>query len=119
MIAGTRLDRRMKLSHDDRQKIIDMFDTGKYTRQKLADMFGVHRSTITMIVDPVQLERWKATYKRRGGSQRYYDTVANTQKVQNYRKYLKFLEIAVAGNKWSVLKKKDAQSIIEKFRRNY
>lgn len=117
MIAGTKLDRRVKLSPEDRQKICRLYNGGM-SQQKLATAFGVHRSTISMIVDPVQLERWKATYKRRGGSKRYYSSAANTKKIQNYRAYLKFLDIAAEKcGGWSVLKNKDADVIIRKFRR--
>ena len=117
-IVGTKLDRRVKLSQNERDEIKKLRDAG-YTQQKLADMFGVSRRTIGFITDPNYKKVWDATFKRRGGSKRYYNKDYNTKRIREYRNYKKFVAAAVDQQGWSILNTKDSEALIKKFRRQY
>ena len=117
-IVGTKLDRRVKLGQKEREEIKKLRGAG-YTQQKLADMFGVSRRTIGFITDPSYKEVWNATFKRRGGSKRYYNKAYNTKRIREYRHYKKFVAAAVDQQGWSVLKINDSEALIKKFRRQY
>lgn len=45
-------DRRKKLTQEQKQKIIDLYSTGKFSLNKIANMFGVSKKTVLLIVNP-------------------------------------------------------------------
>ena len=46
----TRKKERARLTPEERSQIIKLYESGEYTYQKLADDFGVHKSTISRIL---------------------------------------------------------------------
>ena len=57
------LDRRRRLTDQDKEKIRELYATGKYGHRPLARMFHVSRSLIRIIVDPARAEKVKDRMK--------------------------------------------------------
>ena len=103
-IEGTQFDRRRKLSIAQRDEIKRLFDSGKWNKTSLAEKFGVTVNAIRFIVDPEMYKKWKENRERRGGEKQYYNAEANTKKMRNYRKYVKYINAYVTKkqlSRWS------------------
>jgi hypothetical protein len=57
------LDRRRRLTDQDKDKIRELYATGKYGHRPLARMFHVSRSLIRIVVDPDCAKRVKDRFK--------------------------------------------------------
>lgn len=57
------LDRRRRLTDKDKEKIRELYATGKYGHRPLARMFHVSRSLIRIVVDPDCAKRVKDRFK--------------------------------------------------------
>lgn len=79
-IEGTKFDKRIKLTQDQRDKIADL--KGKISRRLCAEMFGVSKRTIDFIWYPERLERNKQLRQERGGWRQYYNK-------NEWREYMK------------------------------
>ena len=77
------LDRRVKLSLEDREKIEELY--GEISQRKLAKLFGVSRRLIQFIGDPKQYERNKEIKGR------YYDKDKHTAYMNKHRRWKKLL----------------------------
>ena len=77
------LDRRVKLSLEDREKIKEYY--GKISQRKLAKLFGVSRRLIQFIGDPEQYE------KNKGIRRYYYDKDKHREYMKNHRRWKKQL----------------------------
>ena len=83
------LDRRRKLTDEDRKKIVELYATGKYGHRPLARMFHVSRSLIKLVVDPEKArkvkdrlkEHWRDYSKKRSKEQH----AADVRSVRNYK----------------------------------
>lgn len=84
-IAGTKNDRRVKLTEKDKQEILR--NPEGLSQRKLALMYGVSRRTIQFILDPAKLERNKQARKERGGWKQYYDKEAHRVSIAEHRSY--------------------------------
>ena len=62
-IEGTMLDRRRKLTEDEKQQIREIYKTGVCGTRPLAKQFGVSKSTIQIIVNPEIAARRKQYIK--------------------------------------------------------
>lgn len=63
-IEGTKLDRRRKLTEDQKAYIRWLREEEGLSQRKLAAMFGVSRRLITYILDPEKEKRSKAILKQ-------------------------------------------------------
>lgn len=70
-IAGTSLDRRRKLTEDQKEYIRWLREEEKLSQRQLAAMFGVSRRLITFILDPDKEKRNKARAKQLRAEGRY------------------------------------------------
>lgn len=93
-INNSDLDRRFKLTDEQRVEIKELYDTGNkelYSQRKLAAAYGVSRRLITFIVSPEMYEEHKRQYREKGGSMRYYDKDKHTAAIKEHREYKKQL----------------------------
>lgn len=65
------LDRRVKLTEEQRQEIREKWESGLTSKHKLAEEYKVSRRTIQMILDPELKERLYEASKRRHSDGRY------------------------------------------------
>lgn len=70
-IAGTKLDRRRKLTEDQKDLIRWLREEEGLSQRKLAAMFGVSRRLITYILDPEKEKRNKTIQKKHRQEGRY------------------------------------------------
>lgn len=70
-IAGTKHDRRRKLTEDQKQYIRWLREEEKLSQRKLAAMFGVSRRLITFILDPDKEKSNKARLKESKAKGKY------------------------------------------------
>ncbi|MEA3295817.1 MAG: hypothetical protein U9Q27_01575 [Patescibacteria group bacterium] len=90
-INNKSLDRRVRLSDDDRKKIKELFFDENYSKRKLANIFNVSRRTIQFIISPEKLEENKKRRTERGGSKVYYDKNKHKNFMKSHRNYKKKL----------------------------
>lgn len=84
-IAGTKHDRRRKLSDQDKKDIRE--NKAGLSQRKLAALYGVSRRSIVFAMYP---ERRQANYDLRvknGGSKQYYDKDKHTKSIREHRRY--------------------------------
>lgn len=87
IIAGTKNDKRIKLSDDDKELIRELRENEEISYNKLAERFGVSKRSIIFVCKPETLEACKKARDLRGGSAQYYNKEANTEKQRNHRRY--------------------------------
>lgn len=86
-VAGTVLDRRAKVSKEDRKYIIKLYDSGLYTQAQLAEMFNVR---------PLQIWRY-LNYRyyldrAKSDNNKYYHSHKNTKEFKERLKLSKFIK---------------------------
>jgi len=86
-IEGTKHDRRIKLTDQDKEYIRFLREEEGTSYQKLADQFGVSKRSIIFIIKPETLEACKKARAKRGGSKIYYDKETNTETQREHRQY--------------------------------
>jgi IS30 family transposase len=87
IIAGTKFDRRIKLTDKDKQAILTLYHSGGYTYAEIGKKFNVDRRTISFIVNPEELKRNKELRLKRGGWKQYYNKEEHTDRISEYRQY--------------------------------
>ena len=85
------LDRRIKLSDDDKAKIKKLY--GKISQRKLAKAFGVSRRLIQFIGDEEKHKRNLLQRKLTGGSSQYYKKDRHKKYMKKHRRYKRGLEL--------------------------
>ena len=90
-INNKTLDRRIKLTDDDKTLIKWLREEEQTSYQKLANQFNVSKRTIIFICKPETLEACKQKRKERGGWKQYYDKEKNTISQKEHRDYKKEL----------------------------
>ena len=83
------LDRRRKLTPEQRAEIRLLHVEGKTSQRSLASMYGVSRRTIQFIVSPEKLAQNKERRLERGGWRQYYDKTTHAEAVKEHRQYKK------------------------------
>lgn len=98
-IQGTMLDRRKKLTDNDRSKIVDLYKTTGISIHSLAKEFNVSRRTIQLVLFPDRLEKAKQRIKE------HWRDYANREKltiaIRNTRRYKQklYLDKKIGENK--------------------
>lgn len=59
----TQYDRRIKLTEKDKDEIIKLYGTGKYSWKKLAEKYHISKSRVGQIVNPQRNEQVKQRLK--------------------------------------------------------
>lgn len=86
-INNEKLDRRVKLTVEQKEEIKALYETGNYSLRKLGAMYKVDKRTIQFIVSPEKLERAKQQYKERRKDGRYYNKDAHKEAMKAHRGY--------------------------------
>ena len=84
-IAGTKFDRRRKLTEDQKDEIRKIGTT--MSQRKLAKKFNVSRRLIVFILYPERLVACKQSRAERGGSKIYYDKDKHRISMKEHRHY--------------------------------
>lgn len=93
-IAGTKFDRRIKLSQKDKEHIVRMRNQYGTSYKMLAEMFGVSKRMIMFVCKPEQYEKAKERFKfnKRIGKYRLPKEEA-TAVMREHRRYKQKLHI--------------------------
>lgn len=91
-IEGTRLDRRRKLSEEQKDEIRELFAIG-VSQTKLAKRYEVDRRLISFIVHPASHEENLLRREERGGSKIYYEKEKHKNYVKKHRRYKQALKL--------------------------
>lgn len=83
-IAGTKNDRRVKLTDQDKADILEL--TGMSIRG-IARMYGVDKRLIQFILYPERKAKNLLDRKNRGGSMAYYDKEKQKEYMKKHRHY--------------------------------
>lgn len=90
-LAGTKKDRRRKLTEEQRAEIIE--NKENLSQRKLATKYNVSRRTIQFTQDPAKLKANKKRRQERGGWKQYYDKDKQREFMQAHRAYrITFIE---------------------------
>lgn len=85
-INNPKLDRRVKLTNEQRKQIKKEHEQGASMRS-LARKYNVSRRLIDFIVHPERLEKNRKQFKERRKDGRYYYREKHTQAMRDHRKY--------------------------------
>ncbi len=88
-IANTHLDRRIKISNEDRVLIQEVRDTEKISFQKIANRFNISKKMAIFVCHPEKLEAYNKARSER--NKPIYDKEKHRNNMQSYRKYKKEL----------------------------
>lgn len=87
-IEGTKLDRRRKLTEDQKDYIRWLREEEGLSQRQLAAMFGVSRRLITFILDPEKEKKNKERIKRLKQEGRYkYSKEQWAETMKEHRRY--------------------------------
>ena len=90
-IKNKSLDRRVKLTDEERIEIADAYKSGGTSYNKLAVEYGVSKRLIMFIVNPDKYEVTKKQFAERQKDGRYYDREKHNKAVKKHRDYKKEL----------------------------
>lgn len=90
-INNKKLDRRIKLTDEQREEIVQLYEAGGTSQRKLAAQFGVSRRLITFILDPEKKAKNLAARAEAGGWRKYYDREKHAENTKEHRQYKKKL----------------------------
>ena len=90
-INNKKLDRRIKLTEDDKELIRWLREEEKISQQKLADQFGVSKRLIQFVLNPEKQKKNFELRQKRGGTKQYYDKDKHRDYIRDHREYKKDL----------------------------
>jgi len=90
-IKNEKLDRRVKLTADDKELVKWLREEEQISYQKLADRFGVSKRLIIFICKPESKAKDLENRAKRGGSKIYYDRETHNASIKDHRDYKKEL----------------------------
>jgi hypothetical protein len=90
-ISNEKLDRRVKLTSEDKELVKWLREEEQISYQKLANRFGVSKRLIIFICKPETKIKDLENRAKRGGSKIYYDRESHTTSIREHRDYKKQL----------------------------
>ena len=90
-INNEKLDRRVKLTEDDKKLIVWLREEEQISYQKLADRFNVSKRLIIFVCKPETKLKDLGNRAKRGGSKVYYNTENHRLSMKEHRDYKKQL----------------------------
>lgn len=90
-INNPKLDKRVKLTDEDRVNIVEDYATGLISQRGLAEKYGVSRRLIQFVLDPEKKERAQAQFNERQKDGRYYDKDKHSAYMKDHRDHKKEL----------------------------
>jgi len=82
-----KLDKRVKITDKDRDKIRELYAAGGTSHRKLAIEFGVSKRLIQFILNPEKHQENLDKRKERGGSKMYFNKDKHTDAMKKHRRY--------------------------------
>lgn len=90
-INNPKHDRRVKLTDEDRVKIVEEYKTELISQRKLAEKYRVSRRLISFIINPEKYEQSKKQFAERQKDGRYYDREKHREYMRRHRQHKKKL----------------------------
>jgi len=90
-IKNEKLDRRVKLTSEDKELVKWLRQEEQISYQKLANRFGVSKRLIIFICKPESKIKDLENRAKRGGSKIYYDRKTHNASIKDHRDYKKEL----------------------------
>ena len=90
-IKNEKLDRRVKLTSEDKELVKWLREEEQISYQKLANRFGVSKRLIIFICKPESKIKDLENRAKRGGSKIYYDRETHNASIKDHRDYKKEL----------------------------
>lgn len=90
-INNEKLDRRVKLTAEDKELVVWLRKEEQISYQKLANRFGVSKRLIIFICKPETKIKELENRAKRGGSKIYYDRESHNASMKDHRDYKKEL----------------------------
>ncbi len=90
-IKNELLDRRVKLTAEDKELVKWLREEEQISYQKLANRFGVSKRLIIFICKPETKIKDLENRAKRGGSSIYYDRETHNAQIKDHRDYKKSL----------------------------
>jgi hypothetical protein len=90
-IKNEKLDRRVKLTADDKELVKWLREEEQISYQKLANRFGVSKRLVMFICNPESKIKDLENRAKRGGSKIYYDRESHNASTKDHRDYKKEL----------------------------
>lgn len=90
-INNEKLDRRVKLTAQDKELVKWLREEEQISYQKLADRFGVSKRLVIFICKPESKIKDLENRAKRGGSKIYYDRETHNASMKDHRDYKKEL----------------------------
>lgn len=84
-INNPKLDKRVKLTNEDKENIVRDYATGLISQRGLAEKYGVSRRSIQFVLDPEKKERAKEQFLERQKDGRYYDKDKHAKYMKEHR----------------------------------
>ena len=89
-----KLDKRVKLSHNDKQEIRERYKLGGVSHNELAREYGVSKRSIQFAISPQKYERVKEQRRQRwaeGMYRHYYDKESHREAMRSIRERKKII----------------------------
>jgi hypothetical protein len=90
-INNEKLDRRVKLTLEDKELVKWLREEEQISYQKLANRFNVSKRLIIFICKPEAKQKNLEDRAKRGGHKAYYDREKNNKYTKDHREYKKEL----------------------------
>lgn len=90
-INNPKLDKRVKLTDKDREKIKEEYESGSISITSLAKKYKVSKRLVQFILFPERQELAKKNFSERQKDGRYYDRGKHAQYMKNHRDHKKDL----------------------------
>lgn len=90
-INNEKHDKRVKLTTEDKENIVNDYATGLYSQRNLAAKYGVSRRLIQFTLDPTKLETNRQQFLERQKDGRYYDREKHNEYMKTHRNHKKEL----------------------------
>lgn len=86
------LDRRIKLTDDQREDIRNLYGSWLYSQNSIARLFWVHRKTIYNVVNPEKYQAQLDRYSKEKIFQKYYNSEIHKEAMRKTRRYRAWIE---------------------------
>lgn len=83
--------RSIKLNQEQKIKIKELYETGKYSQRQLATIYDVSRRTIVFCIYPDKYKKSRQEFKERQKTGMYYNKNKQKEYAKKYRKHKKEL----------------------------
>lgn len=90
-INNPKLDKRVKLTEEDKKNIIKEYESGTISITSLGKKYGVSKRLIQFILFPERKEKAKKLFAERQKEGRYYDHKKHAEQMKKHRDYKKEL----------------------------